>query len=102
MGGICHNVDYNLFITLGTAFAAVGTQLNNSTYESCRVSVIPDLQISPGLNCTCSSTGHVVALHGQQEGSHGSGRKVKNFTDKTKHISTRNSITEALEILDDG
>lgn len=38
MGGICqlHNVDYNLFITLATAFAAVGMQLNNSTYESCK------------------------------------------------------------------
>lgn len=67
MGGICqlHNVDYNLFIALATAFAAVGMQLNNSAYESCRVSVIPDLQTSLGLCCTCSSTGHVVALHGQ-------------------------------------
>lgn len=58
MGGICrlHSADYNLFITLATAFAAVGMQLNNSTRESCQVSVIPDLQTSLGL---------LVALHGQ-------------------------------------
>lgn len=37
MGGTCqlHNVDYNLFITLATAFAAVGMQLISSTDEPC-------------------------------------------------------------------